>query len=129
VFQAQGGNVSSENNNNTGRNTQVNNEKFSALTKSIASYEAFIGGASGINSPTSKQLADLAAIKASIVPMSKSNAILARVNANTVSMNFDPFITVKNLLGQYNKQSVLNALAGKQGPEYNAIKTVLMRSS
>jgi hypothetical protein len=129
VFRAQGGNVSSESNNNTGRNTQVNHERLNALTKSIASYEAFIGGASGMNSPTPRQLADLSAIKASIVPMSKSNAILARVNANKVSASFDPFRTVTNLLGKYNKQSVLNALAGKQGPEYNAIKMVLMSRS
>ena len=61
--------------------------------------------------------------------MSKSNAILARVNANKVSTTFNPFKTVTNLLGQYNKQSVLNALAGKQGAEYNAIKTLLTRGS
>jgi len=129
VFHAQGGNVNSESNNNMGRNTQINHDRLQALTKAIASYEAFIKGANGINNPSQRQLADLAAIKSSIAPMSKSNAILARVNANKVSASFDPFRTVTNLLGQYNKQSVLNALAGKQGPEYNAIKTVLMRRS
>ena len=130
VFEARGGNVNSEsNNNNAGRNSQVNHDRLQALTKAIASYEAFITGANGMNIPSPKQLSELVAIKASIKPMSKSNAILARVNANKVSTTFNPFKTVTNLLGQYNKQSVLNALAGKQGAEYNAIKTLLTRGS
>jgi hypothetical protein len=128
VFRAQGGNINSEsNNNNTGRNTQINHAKLQALTKAIASYEAFIKGANGINSPSAKQLAELAKIKASIAPMSKSNEILAKVNANKISARFDPFRTVTNLLSKYNKQSVLSALVNRQGPEYNAIRSLLAR--
>jgi hypothetical protein len=127
TFQPQGGNINSENNNN-GRNSQVNHERLQALNKAIASYEVFINSSKGMAQPTPRQLSDLAAIKASIMPMSKSNAIMARINANKSNPGF-PFQTITNLLGKYSQKNVLNALTGKQGPEYNAIKTVLMRRS
>ncbi len=127
LFRAQGGNVSSENNNNTGRNARVNLERLNALMKSIEIYQAFITGVAGTNNiPTPTQLSTLSAIKRSLVPASKSAVILTKINANRLQVNSNfPFKTVSSLLSQYGKNNILRAINGKQGPDYNAVRTNL----